>query len=57
MEKVKTMQMLDHLLNDDLTYTKIFYRKTAGVELNFNKRRNRRIKKLLLIEKKSLGGK
>lgn len=57
MEKVKTMQMLDHLLNDDLTYTRIFYRKTAGVELNFNKRRNRRIKKLLLIEKKSLGGK
>lgn len=55
--KTKTKQMLDHLLDDGLTYTRIFYRKMAGVELNFNKRRNRRIKKLLLIEKKSLGGK
>lgn len=38
---------LVHLIDDDLTYTRLYYRKTAGVELNFAKRRHRRIQRLL----------
>lgn len=36
-----------HLIDDDLTYTRLYYRKMAGVELDFKKRRHRRIQRLL----------
>lgn len=38
---------LVHLIDDDLTYTRLYYRKMAGVELSFKKRRHRRIQRLL----------
>lgn len=38
---------LVHLIDDDLTYTRLYYRKIAGVELDFKKRRHRRIQRLL----------
>lgn len=45
---------LFHLIHSGLTYTKIHYMKTAGVELTFNKRRHRRIKKILENQLKNL---
>lgn len=45
---------LVHLIDDDLTYTRLYYRKTAGVELNFAKRRHRRIQRLLENQLKKL---
>lgn len=38
---------LYHLIHSGLTYTKIHYMKTAGVELSFEKRRHRRIQRIL----------
>lgn len=45
---------LVHLIDDDLTYTRMYYRKMAGVELNFEKRRHRRIQRLLENQLKNL---
>lgn len=43
-----------HLIDDDLTYTRLYYRKMAGVELDFKKRRYRRIQRLLENQLKNL---
>lgn len=43
-----------HLIDDDLTYTRLYYRKMAGVELDFKKRRHRRIQRLLENQLKNL---
>lgn len=43
-----------HLIDDDLTYTRLYYRKMAGVELDFKKRRHRRIQRLLKNQLKNL---
>ena len=43
-----------HLIDDDLTYTRLYYRKMAGVELDFKKRRHRRIQRLLENQLKKL---
>lgn len=56
-EQVKKDQefiRLVHLIDDDLTYTRMYYRKMAGVELNFEKRRHRRIQRLLENQLKNL---
>ena len=56
-EQVKKDQefiRLVHLIDDDLTYTRMYYRKMAGVELNFEKRRHRRIQRLLENQHKNL---
>lgn len=45
---------LVHLIDDDLTYTRMYYRKMAGVELNFEKRRHRRIQRLLENQLKNM---
>lgn len=45
---------LYHLIHSGLTYTKIHYMKTAGVELKFNKRRHRRIQKILKNQLKKM---
>lgn len=45
---------LVHLIDDDLTYTRLYYRKMAGVELSFKKRRHRRIQRLLENQLKKL---
>ncbi|WP_161010723.1 hypothetical protein [Ligilactobacillus salivarius] len=45
--KEQELIRLVHLIDDDLTYTRMYYRKMAGVELNFEKRRHRRIQRLL----------
>lgn len=45
---------LVHLIDDDLTYTRLYYRKTAGVELNFEKRRHRRIQRILKNQFKNM---
>lgn len=45
---------LVHLIDDDLTYTRLYYRKMAGVELDFKKRRHRRIQRLLENQLKNL---
>lgn len=43
-----------HLIDDDLTYTRLYYCKMAGVELDFKKRRHRRIQRLLENQLKNL---
>ena len=56
-EQVKKDQefiRLVHLIDDDLTYTRMYYRKMAGVELNFEKRRHRRIQRLLENQLKNI---
>ena len=45
---------LYHLIHSGLTYTKIHYMKTAGVELSFEKRRHRRIKRILEDQLKNM---
>lgn len=45
---------LSHLIYSGLTYTKIHYMKTAGVELTFNKRRHRRIQRILKNQLKNM---
>ena len=45
---------LYHLIYSGLTYTKIHYMKTAGVELSFEKRRHRRIQRILKNQLKNL---
>lgn len=45
---------LYHLIYSGLTYTKIHYMKTAGVELKINKRRHRRIQRILKNQLKNL---
>lgn len=52
--KEQELIRLVHLIDDDLTYTRMYYRKMAGVELNFEKRRHRRIQKLLENQLKNL---
>lgn len=52
--KEQELIRLVHLIDDDLTYTRMYYRKMAGVELNFEKRRHRRIQRLLENQLKKL---
>lgn len=46
---------LVHLIDDDLTYTRMYYRKTAGTELSFEKRRHRRVQRILKNQLKNMG--
>lgn len=45
---------LVYLLDYGLTYTRLYYRKTAGIELDFNKRRHRRIQRILKNQLKNM---
>lgn len=45
---------LVYLLDYGLTYTRLYYRKTAGVDLEFNKRRRRRIQRILKNQLKNM---